>query len=338
MTRFLIIGLSFVFSGLFLTSCEEPGSYKLGYSGGFGEVIVVAPNSIWDTPLGDSIYNIIGAYQYGFPQLERQFNIIHITPKKFKSVLRGHRNICFIQIDTATVRPISLEKSKWSKGQLVITLSAKNRERLLNTVKVHGPRAAELFQAAEINRHYLRNKSFGAPETNEKIKSVQNFSFVTQKDAHLEKNENGLTWIRLERERDKGGFRHQISQGILLFSLPYTNQSNFLDTNVYATVDSVLKANLPGPGENQYMQLNYRFIAPQGTEINYKNSFGKEYRGLWRMQNNSMGGPIYLLTFLDEKENRVIYAFGYVFAPQFNKREYLREVEGMINSITLIEK
>jgi len=335
MIRLLKIGFCCILSSLLFNSCEEPGSNKLGYSGGFGEIIVVAPNSIWKTPLGDSIYDILGAYQYGFPQNERQFNIIHIAPNKFKNVLRGHRNICEIIIDTATVRPISLEKSKWSKGQLVITLSAKNRTRLLSTLKEHGPRAVELFQSAEINRHYLRNKSFGDPETNQKIEAVQSFSFVSQKDAHLEKNEKGITWIRLERERDKGGFRHQISQGVLLFSLPYTSESNFVDTNVYSTVDSVLKANLPGPGENQYMQLNFRFVKPMATEINYKNSFGKEYRGLWRMQNNSMGGPIYLLVFLDEKANRVIYAFGYVFAPQFNKREYLREVEGMIHSISL---
>jgi hypothetical protein len=337
MFRNIEIAFYIILSGFLFSSCEEPGSHKLGYSGGFGEMIVVAPNSIWETPLGDSIYNILGAYQYGFPQNERQFSVIHITPKKFKSVLRGHRNICVVKIDTSTVRPISLEKSKWSKGQLVITLSAKNRDRLLKTVQEHGPRAAELFQSAEINRHNLRNKSFGDAETNQQIEAVQNYSFVSQKDAHLEKNENGLSWIRLERERIKGGFRHQISQGIMLFSLPYTNTTNFLDTNVYATIDSVLKINLPGPGKNQYMQLNYRFVPPLGTEINYKNSFGKEYRGLWRMKNNSMGGPIYLLVFLDEKANRVIYAFGYVFAPQFNKREYLREIEGMINSITLKE-
>ena len=334
----LIIGILLLFIGFILNSCEEPGANKPRFSGSFGELIVVAPNSIWKSDLGDSIYNIIGAYQYGLPQAERQFNIVHITPQKFKSVLKGHRNVCIIKVDTATVRPIKLEKSKWARGQLVITISAKSKKRLLAAVKENGLRAVELFQSSEINRHYLRNKKLGNAAIGGQIEKIQGFNMTTQKDAHLEKNKNGLTWIRLERERDKGGFRHQISQGTLLFSLPYTSQENFEDTNVYRTVDSVLKANLPGPGENQYIQLNFRYITPQATELNFKGSYAKEYRGLWRMENNAMGGPIYLLTFLNEKENRIIYAFGYVFAPQFNKREYLREVEGVIKSISIPEK
>ena len=338
MRKVLLIFVLCSATGVFFNSCEERGANKPWYSGGFGEVIVVAPNSIWKSDLGDSIYNIIGAYQYGFPQAERQFNIVHIEPQKFKSVLTGHRNVCIIKVDTATVRSINLEKSKWAKGQLVITLSAKSKKRLLAAVKENGPRAVELFQLAEINRHYLRNKKLGNAAIGEQIEKVQGFTMTTQKDAHLEKNKDGLTWIRLERERDKGGFRHQISQGILLFSLPYTSQENFKDTNLYETVDSVLKANLPGPGENQYIQLNFRYITPQATELNFKGSYAREYRGLWRMENNAMGGPIYLLTFLNEKESRVIYAFGYVFAPQFNKREYLREVEGVIKSITFTKK
>ena len=333
-----IIGILLIFIGFTLNSCEEPGANKPWFSGSFGELIVVAPNSIWKSDLGDSIYNIIGAYQHGFPQAERQFNIVHITPQKFKSVLKGHRNVCIIKVDTATVRSINLEKSKWAKGQLVITISAKSKKRLLEAVKENGPRAVELFQSAEINRHFLRNKKLGSADIGKEIEKIQGFTMATQKDAHLEKNKDGLTWLRLERERDKGGFRHQISQGILLFSLPYTSQENFRDTNVYETVDSVLKANLPGPGENQYMQLNFRYIIPQATELNFKDSYAREHRGLWRMENNAMGGPIYLLTFLNEKESRVIYAFGYVFAPQFNKREYLREVEGVIKSITFTKK
>jgi len=331
----LKMGVLWLALSLFHSSCEEPQSSLPGYAGGFGELLVVVPNSIWKSPLGDSIYNYLGAMQYGLPQDERQFNIIHVTPQKFKSVLQTHRNICIVSIDSNTVRPITLEKSKWSRGQIVITLSAKNSARLLNTVREHAPRAAEIFASAEVNRHYLRNKKFGSKTLNQEIGDQQQLTITTQKDMIIENYKEGVSWLRLERERDKGGFRHQISQGILLFSLPYTDESNFADSNIYHVVDSVLKVNLPGPGENQYMQLNFRYIVPQGTEINFKDQFGKEYRGLWRMENNAMGGPIYLLVFLDEKSDRVVYAYGYVYAPQFNKREYLREVQGVIHSISI---
>ena len=89
----LIIGTLLLFIGFILNSCEEPGANKPRFSGSFGELIVVAPNSIWKSDLGDSIYNIIGAYQYGLPQAERQFNIVHITPQKFNKYHHEHYHV-----------------------------------------------------------------------------------------------------------------------------------------------------------------------------------------------------------------------------------------------------
>ncbi|MGB0402895.1 MAG: DUF4837 family protein [Salibacteraceae bacterium] len=328
--KFLGIGLVGI---LFLNSCEDKSTFKPGYAGSFGELIVVVSDNLWKTDLGDTIYESLGAYQYGFPQDERQFNIIQVTPQKFKNVLRTHRNVCIVKIDSNATKPIVLQKGKWANGQIVVTLSARSYNSLFEVVKNHVSRAADIFKQSEINRHYKRNLKFGNAELNKEIEKTRGFKMVTQKDVYLEKNDSSVTWIRLERERPKGGFKHQISQGVLTFSLPYTDKMNFLDTNIYQTVDSVFKEHLLGPGPGQHMRLNFRYIEPLGKEVNFKNSFAKEYRGLWRMQGNAMGGPMYLLVFLDEVNARVVYSFGYVFAPQFDKREYLREVEGMIQSI-----
>lgn len=330
LVKFLLIGLIGVF---FFNSCEEKSTFKPGYAGSFGELIVVIPDNLWKTELGDTLYEVLGAYQYGFPQNERQFTIIQVTPQKFKSVLRTHRNVCIVQIDSNATKPIVLNKGKWANGQVVVTLSARTYDSLFEVLKKHGSRAGEIFKQAEINRHYKRNLKFGSSEINKEIERTRKFKMTTQKDVYLEKNDSNVTWIRLERERPKGGFKHQISQGILTFSLPYTDKMNFLDTNIYQIVDSVFKQHLHGPGPDQHMRLNFRYIEPLGKEVNFKDAFAKEYRGLWRMQGNAMGGPMYLLVFLDEVNARVVYSFGYVFAPQFEKREYLREVEGMIQSI-----
>lgn len=318
-----------------LFSCQEDENFKPGYAGSFGELIVVMPDYLWNSTVGDTAYAILGAYQYGFPQDERQFNIIHVKPNKFQSVLKSHRNVCIIKLDSNAVKPMILEKSKWARGQVVVTMSARKMSSLVQIVAENGGRAAEIFKQAELNRHAARNKKFGNKELGKKIQEKRHFEFITHKDAYLEKNNDQFTWIRVERERSKGGFKHQISQGIMLFSKQYEHQDDFLDSNMYRTVNTFLKNNLPGPGEGQYMTLNFRYIEPRGKDVNFRNNYAREYRGLWRMQGNAMGGPMYLLAFLDEVENRIIYAFGYVFAPQFDKREYLREVEGMINSIKI---
>ena len=55
------------------------------------------------------------------------------------------------------------------------------------------------------------------------------------------------------------------------------------------------------------------------------------------MKNNFMGGGFIYLACLDEKRDRVVGAFGYVFAPGFDKREYVREVEAIVKSLKFQE-
>ncbi|MCB0408861.1 MAG: DUF4837 family protein [Flavobacteriales bacterium] len=56
---------------------------------------------------------------------------------------------------------------------------------------------------------------------------------------------------------------------------------------------------------------------------------------MWYVKGDFMGGPFINYTFVDEKRNKVISIDGYVYAPRFDKREYLRELEALIRSIKL---
>jgi hypothetical protein len=48
-----------------------------------------------------------------------------------------------------------------------------------------------------------------------------------------------------------------------------------------------------------------------------------------------MGGPFVHLAIVDENQSRILNIVGYVYAPQFNKRDYLREIEAMIYSFEI---
>jgi hypothetical protein len=58
-------------------------------------------------------------------------------------------------------------------------------------------------------------------------------------------------------------------------------------------------------------------------------------RGLWRLVNDFMGGPYISLAELDASNQRVVVAFGYVYAPGKSKRNFLKQVEAMIYSLKL---
>jgi len=92
---------------------------------------------------------------------------------------------------------------------------------------------------------------------------------------------------------------------------------------------------IQGARDNSYMQV-YEEYSPETQEINLNGSYAMEYRGLWNMANDFMGGPFLHYTFVDEKNNRVVNLDAFVFAPKFNKREYLRELEAILKSVKLV--
>lgn len=76
-------------------------------------------------------------------------------------------------------------------------------------------------------------------------------------------------------------------------------------------------------------------IPPTFNIFEFKNNYAAEMRGLWRMENDFMGGPFVNLSVLDISNNRVIMLDGFVYAPRFDKRNYLRQVEAIIYSLEL---
>jgi len=51
------------------------------------------------------------------------------------------------------------------------------------------------------------------------------------------------------------------------------------------------------------------------------------------MENDFMGGPFFSMTMYDEPNQRIVTVEGYAYAPYFDKREYIREVEAVVKSL-----
>ena len=60
---------------------------------------------------------------------------------------------------------------------------------------------------------------------------------------------------------------------------------------------------------------------------------GAELRGLWESVNDKMGGPFYEFSFIDKTGENVISVGGFVYAPEEDKRDYLREVEAIVKTV-----
>ena len=91
------------------------------------------------------------------------------------------------------------------------------------------------------------------------------------------------------------------------------------------------QANVPGMRDNSYMTLN-KVIEPGFRNITYRGMNMVEMRGLWEVENDYMGGPFVCHIFPDQERKNIIILNAFVYAPKYDKRKYLRQVESIIYS------
>lgn len=121
---------------------------------------------------------------------------------------------------------------------------------------------------------------------------------------------------------------------IVVYTFPYTDINTFTPEYLVAKRDSVMKENMPGSFPGSYMATEARF----GVGYSAMTLHGKycgEMRGLWKMQGDMMGGPFVSHVRLDESNNRIVVAEGFVFAPETDKRNYIKRMEASLYTLRL---
>ena len=127
--------------------------------------------------------------------------------------------------------------------------------------------------------------------------------------------------------------KQEFRLNICLYTLPMQ------DMTVEAVVvarDSVMKVNIPGGREDQWMETDSRTVV--GEMVQVDDSPIMAIRGLWDMKNDAMGGPFVCYLYADTVNNRILVAEGFVFAPEEKKRPLVRQLEAALQTIVLPRK
>jgi hypothetical protein len=326
---------------MFLSSCgdKEENKMLMSISGNPGEVILVATENQWDGKIGDTVRSFFLKPVYGMPQEEPIFNVVRTNLPDFERVFQTFRNVVIIEIDTSrfSTGEVTYHKNVWAKGQLVIKVSGSSRDEILELWETNAPQMIQVIQSKELNRLLAKYNAKSNKSIQKKFGDLLHIEAAIPKEAVMATSDSLHAWVRIEREKLKGGYQHQISQAVLIYKYPYTAKQQFLDENLFAIRDSILKAYIPGPSDGSYMTTEYRFQPPVSKDIDYQGHFAKEIHGLWRMENDFMGGPMVSYFVLNEDEGMIYCINGYAYAPQFNKREYYREIEAIARSVKFLK-
>ncbi|MGB6034923.1 MAG: DUF4837 family protein [Cryomorphaceae bacterium] len=329
----------FLFGILLLSSCDETNTRSLPrHSGESGEILLVMDESKWLGPEGDSLRVVLEQFVDQLPQGEPMFSLLQFSQREMSSLLEQHRNIIEVEIGPGAEgkNTVTLSKDKWSSGQLVFRAYANDRAEWNELLKKEFPRVVELINDKEISRLQQNYRRNGNQELEAQVKEKFGVELLLPLDCEVAIEKDNFMWIKRERVKYLGNTGHDITQGFLIYRYPYTGENDFLHDTLMAMRDSVLKKYVPGPKEGTYMTTEYRY-PPVSREVSIGDQYAVYTQGLWKTENYFMGGPFRRLATTSKDGNQMIVVSGFVFAPKFDKREYVRELDAIISSMKITD-
>lgn len=313
---------------VFAVSCSSDATQMhKNITGRAGELVVVISKESWESAPGKLVRETLAQSHVGLPQDEPLFDVIDVPHAAFKDIFKSTRNIVQTTISSTVKTPgVTFKDDVWAYPQATVQIKAKNADQFAELFNANKEKIVSYFLRAEKERISMNYKKI----YEKGVYNVLNKDFdVTMKVPP--------GFVIVEQKKDFIWFKYEtpeISQGIVLYTFPYVSDSAFTVDYQLPIRDSLLKSFVSGPLDGSYMTTEKR-LEQTNTIFRHHGNYASEMRGLWRVENDFMGGPYVALSELDAANQRIITAFAYVYAPSKDKRNYLRQVEAMIYSLKL---
>ena len=271
-------------------------------TGNKSDILVVATELFWSNNKS-KIKQIFEQPIYGVNTLEPTFKIIHINQFEFKNIFKRNKNILIFEENIKS----SIHKNKWATNQLVVFLNV-NTNQTLNLESLN--KTVKIFEANELDliKNEIKKKSSKLIEQD----INNNFSvktFFPSIYTVIENKEN-FFWATYNPPNEEE------IQHIMFFVIDSKSPSDKMCLNY---TDSVISNNIFGNKDNTYVTIEELYEPICENNI---------CRGLWKLENGFMGGPFLLKKY--NRDKKTIISVGLVFAPQKNKRDYMKNLEAIL--------
>ena len=346
MKNLILIVLLLLSPSALLTNCSgdeyNENIFKSNATGAPGKILIVLEKKYWGSDLEKVVIEHFQRDITTLPQPEKMFSIEISSRKSFTKELKKQHTIVIFDIeDKANNRNARLEEAiqdMWSIGQVVYKFRASSQKSATALFLQEVDQLIDELNENSRNK-LMRDYEFkGNATVVNQLSEIQKLSISVPSDMTIGENYTGFSWLKRFRTKKAGNKKHEIQQGIIIYTYPYLDDSTFTLDYQISKRDSVFKQAVPGPTEGSYMATELRFgMQPEFSQKMINGLYVFEMRGLWRVEGDLMGGPFLSISMFDEPNNRIVTIEGYVYAPHFAKREYLREMEAMVYSYQLLE-
>ncbi|MBR5835727.1 MAG: DUF4837 family protein [Bacteroidales bacterium] len=311
-----------------LTSCSEEKKRKAllpNISGKAGEVIVVIDKGNWEGVVGTALRDSLACETPYLPQREPLFGLVNVPQNAFTNMFQIHRNIIYVNINNTVTEPgIVIRKDVWATPQTVIYVNAADSESAASIIAENSAIMVTTIEQAERDRIIRNIKKYEELKLAQTVRDMVGGSPHFPSGYKLKKKTSDFIWIEYAIQ--------DVTQGILVYQYPVEEGKQMLSLDsIIENSNEILKNNVPGMFDNTYMTTSTA-VRPGIEYKRYKGLEFAEVRGFWEVYNDYMGGPFVSHAFYSQDGQNVIVLQGFVYAPKYDKRQYLRQVESVIYS------
>ncbi len=312
----------------FFGSCQQQTT-KPSSSGKSGEIVIVIDSTLWNGQAGKILRDSLMAAFPGLPQYEPTFTVVNIHPANFKSILQLHRNVLMVEVGPVQNDKnysFTFKREVFANPQLVLNLRAVNVSTLDSVLSFMTGTIIQKFTEEERERAVALLSDGIKPKVTSELTKLTGIELPLSDDFFIASSKENYVWVRKETVNT--------SVGIQIFRMPYTSQSDFSPESIIAVRDSISKLNVPGPRKGSFMTTDK--LVPLLQEITQiDSSYAVQLKGLWRTEGDFMGGPFLLNVIYDKSKEELIFIDAFVYAPKFNKREYMKEIDARIHALRI---
>lgn len=295
------------------------------------EVLLVAAEDDFHTGAVDSLYAVLTDDVAGIAQPEPCFKVSRITQNNFSKTLRLCRNVIIIKIDPSMYNKCKFKFSRdvYAAPQIIMTIQAPNALKFKNFVMDNRDVIVDFFNKAELNRQCELLKEDHQPHVREQVKKMFGCDIWVPAELTTITTGRNFLWAHCEK------FVRKVEQNLnlVVYSYPYRDPKTFTEEYFVRKRDSVMRANIPGPREGQYMMTTKGFTLVSDEAVHGK--YAQVVRGLWNVKGYDMGGPFVSVARVDEKNQRVVVVEGFVYYPNQPKRNVLKKLEAALYTLRL---
>lgn len=307
------------------SGCKDGKPLLPNVSGKAGEIIVVMDKSDWDSNLGGATRELLtGDYPF-LPQREPMFSLSNVPTTGFADLFKIHRNILMFNIDPSAKGGVSYRSDVWAHPQCIIQVSAPSSDSAATLLKQNGERIVSSIEQAERDRFIANAILYEEHSIPPAVIKLTGGSPHFPSGYKLRKATDDFIWISDDKQ--------YTTQGVFVYKYPASavSEDNFTEASIISHRNAILKDNVPGMFDNTYMTTN-EVATPAVSFIKFRGRQFAETRGLWEVHGDFMGGPFVSHAFYSRDGKSIIVLDGFVYAPKYDKRQYLRQVEAILYS------